>query len=142
MSSTQEGAPNADASPPGGEVEARSILVFRIGSLGDTLVSVPSFWAIRQNFPGAKVTLLCDQQVGRRYVLAADVLRGSGTVDDFMLYPVGEDPRFRDGGAWLCCFGEFAGAGSIHSFISPPARVSRRVFAAIGGFFDSLESGG
>ncbi len=78
---------NAAVPRSGLESSDHSILVFRIGSLGDTLVSLPSFWAIRENFPGAKITLLCDKQVGRKYVLAADVLRGSGTVDDFLIYP-------------------------------------------------------
>ena len=65
-----------------------NILIFRIGQLGDTLVSVPAMWAIREHFPDARTTLLCDGHVGKRYVLASDVLEGSGLVDNFILYPV------------------------------------------------------
>lgn len=79
----------ADTAQAGRAGPPPSILVFRIGSLGDTLVSIPSFWALRQNFPGAKITLLCNQQVGKRYVLSADVLKGSGLIDDFLVYPGG-----------------------------------------------------
>lgn len=65
-----------------------SVLVYRIGSLGDTLVAVPALRAVRAHFPGARVTLLCDRQVGRSYVLASDLLHGSGLVDEFVYYPV------------------------------------------------------
>jgi ADP-heptose:LPS heptosyltransferase len=65
-----------------------SVLIFHIGSLGDTLVSLPALWAVREHFPGARLTLLCDHHPRRRYVLAPDLLRGCGAVDDFMLYPV------------------------------------------------------
>ncbi len=73
-------------------IEHRSILIYRIGALGDTLVSLPALWAIREHFAGAHVTMLCDYQIRQRYVLAADLLRGSGVVDDFMLYPVDNTP--------------------------------------------------
>jgi heptosyltransferase III len=71
----------------------RSVLVFRIGSLGDTLVAVPSLWAIREHFAGARLTMLCNHHPRKSYVLAPDLLRGSGIVDDFMFYPV-DDSRF------------------------------------------------
>lgn len=71
------------------------ILVYRIGALGDTLVSVPALWAIREHFANAHITMLCDYHIRARYVLAADLLRGSGIVDDFMMYPVDPTPRGR-----------------------------------------------
>lgn len=64
------------------------VLVFRIGSLGDTLVSLPAIWALRQNWPSARFTLLCDAHVGKSYVLASDLLAGSGLFDRFLKYPV------------------------------------------------------
>jgi len=72
-------------------VPAKSIIIFRIGSLGDTLVAVPSMWAIRQHFSLAKITLLCDYHPKNNYVLAADVLVGSDIVDGFLSYPVAGD---------------------------------------------------
>lgn len=66
-----------------------SILIFRIGSLGDTLMSLPAMWAVREQFPGSRITLLCDRHVGKSYVLAGDLLAGCGAIDDFITYPVG-----------------------------------------------------
>jgi ADP-heptose:LPS heptosyltransferase len=70
---------------------AQGILVFRIGSLGDTLVAVPALRAVRAAYPGSPITWLCDRQVRQGYVLGSDVLRSTGLVDDFLEYP--SDPR-------------------------------------------------
>ena len=64
------------------------VLVFRIGSLGDTLVSLPAMWRARTEFPAAEFVLMCDQHPGKQYVLASDLLRGAGIFDAFMTYPV------------------------------------------------------
>lgn len=76
----------------------KNVLVFRIGSLGDTLVAVPALWVLREHFPGAHFTLLCDRQ-STKLVLAADVLDGSGLIDDFLTYPFRGSrlTRFLDG---------------------------------------------
>jgi asparagine synthase (glutamine-hydrolysing) len=66
-----------------------NILIFRIGQLGDTVVALPSMWAIRRHFPQARLTLLCDQHHGKNFVLGTALLRGSGLFEDFMFYPVG-----------------------------------------------------
>ena len=65
------------------------VLLFHIGSLGDTLASTPAMWAIREHFPSAHITLLCDRQIGKKYVTPRDVLEGSCIVDDFAEYSVG-----------------------------------------------------
>ena len=67
---------------------AKKILIFRIGQLGDMLVSVPALWAIRDNYAEAHLTLLCDGHIDRDYVTASDVLEGSGIVDDFIPYHI------------------------------------------------------
>lgn len=64
-----------------------SVLVFRAGSIGDTLVAVPALRAVRAHFHSAHITLLCDRQIGRSYVLASDLLADSGLVDSFIEYP-------------------------------------------------------
>jgi asparagine synthase (glutamine-hydrolysing) len=66
------------------------IVVYRIGQLGDTIVALPAMWAIRENFPDAKLTLLCDQHPHTNYILASGLLRNAGIFDDFMAYPVGK----------------------------------------------------
>lgn len=65
-----------------------NILIFHIGSLGDTLVSVPALGVIRRHFRDAKLTLLSDNQVGENYVKPQDILDGSGLVDEYLSYSV------------------------------------------------------
>lgn len=64
------------------------ILIFRTGSLGDTLASVPAMSALREHYRSSRLDLLCDRQAGKSYVQARDVLEGSQLVDDFLFYPV------------------------------------------------------
>ncbi len=78
-----------------GKAAMKSVLLFRIGSIGDTLMAVPAMWAVREHFAGAIVTLLCDFHPKKRYVLASDLLRGSGLYDDVLLYPVDNSPAGR-----------------------------------------------
>jgi len=65
------------------------ILVFHIGSLGDALVAVPALWALRENFPDARLTMLTDTHPGRALVQTNDILDGSGLIDGYIIYPVG-----------------------------------------------------
>jgi ADP-heptose:LPS heptosyltransferase len=36
----------------------KKILVYRTGSIGDAVIALPAFWAIRKNFPNAEIILL------------------------------------------------------------------------------------
>jgi ADP-heptose:LPS heptosyltransferase len=45
-------------------------------------------WALKENFPDAHLTLLCDQHPHTNYILASDLLRDAGLFDDFLAYPV------------------------------------------------------
>jgi heptosyltransferase-3 len=65
-----------------------SILVFRIGQLGDMIVSLPSMWAVRRRWPEAKLTLLCDVHSSCKYVMASDIFRGTGLYDAIEEYDV------------------------------------------------------
>ena len=67
---------------------SKKILIFRTGQLGDTLVSVPSIWAIRKHYPDAHLTLLCDRHFGKPYVKASSILEGSGLVDNILFYSI------------------------------------------------------
>jgi ADP-heptose:LPS heptosyltransferase len=62
------------------------ILIYHIGSLGDTLVALPAFRAVRDNFPHAHITLLTDNQYGESRVQCKEILDGSGLVDEYILY--------------------------------------------------------
>lgn len=66
----------------------KKILIYRIGHLGDTLVSLPALWAIRENFPAARITLLTNvdaQNAG--YIAAQSVLPENGLIDEWLFYP-------------------------------------------------------
>ena len=68
----------------------RRLLVYHIGSLGDTLVSVPALWAVSENFPEAQITMLTNEPQVKGLVQANTILDGSGMVDDCLFYPVGK----------------------------------------------------
>ena len=61
------------------------ILIYQIGQLGDTIVSIPALRAVRHHFgPDCRITLLHD--VTQRLVTSEMVLQGTGLVDEFIPY--------------------------------------------------------
>lgn len=64
------------------------ILIFSTGSLGDTLLVVPALRALRQHYPRAELVLLSDLQAGSQFVLAQDVMMGTGLIDRTLTYVV------------------------------------------------------
>lgn len=67
----------------------RRVLVYRLGSLGDMLVAVPSLRLVRRAFPAAEVRLLTNLPVSRKAPPAAAVLEGSGLLDGYVRYAAG-----------------------------------------------------
>lgn len=66
----------------------KNILVFRIGHLGDTIVSLPAFWRVRNAFPDAKITLLSNADPQNpHYVSARAVLPETELFDEWITYP-------------------------------------------------------
>ena len=64
------------------------ILVFRIGHLGDTLLSLPALRAIRAAHRDASLVLLTNRETSRATVTAWDVLEPAGVFDDVLFFPV------------------------------------------------------
>src|SRR5215212_1488927 len=66
-----------------------TILIFRIGSLGDSLVALPAFHLIRQQYPTSRIVLLTNSPIQGmvKAVPSHQILMGSGLVDDYMAYP-------------------------------------------------------
>jgi heptosyltransferase-3 len=61
------------------------ILIYQIGQLGDTIVSIPALRAVRQHFgPHCHISLLHDAT--HRLVTSETVLEGTGLVDQFIPY--------------------------------------------------------
>jgi heptosyltransferase III len=71
----------------------RRLLIFRLGSLGDTVVALPCFRLIARRFPDAERHLLTVLPVSDKAAPIESVLGGSGLVHGVMRYPVGlRDP--------------------------------------------------
>ena len=69
----------------------KSILVFRLGSIGDTVVALPSFRFLASQYPGSKITVLSNFPVSQtgKECLASSVLEGTGFVHQYLEYPPG-----------------------------------------------------
>jgi len=73
--------------PP--ESAIRKVLVYRLGSLGDTVVALPCFHLIARVFPQAERVLLTNFPVHAKAPAAAAVLGESGLIHGYMRYTVG-----------------------------------------------------
>lgn len=67
----------------------RKVLIYRLGSLGDTVVALPCFHLIARVYPQAERVLLTNFPVHSKAPAAAAVLRNSGLIDGYMGYSVG-----------------------------------------------------
>jgi ADP-heptose:LPS heptosyltransferase len=69
---------------------ADAILIFRLGSIGDTVVALPCFHAIARRFPNSRRCLLTNSLTSVRASSAESILDGTGLVDEVLYYPVGD----------------------------------------------------
>ncbi len=68
------------------------VLIYRLGSLGDTVVALPCFHQIARAFPHAERRLLTNVPVHSKAPAAYAVLEGSGLIaggNSFLHYPIG-----------------------------------------------------
>ena len=65
------------------------VLIYRLGSLGDTIVALPAFHLIRRRFPSAQILVLTNNPVQKKAPALAAVLENSGLIDGTIDYPVG-----------------------------------------------------
>jgi heptosyltransferase III len=75
-----------DSSP---RTDVQRVLIYRLGSLGDNVVALPSYHQIARAFPNAERRLLTNIPVHAKAPAAAAVLDGSGLVHGYIDYPVG-----------------------------------------------------
>jgi heptosyltransferase III len=68
-----------------------SVLIFRIGSIGDTVVALPCFHAIARAYPRHRRMLLTNAVASARESSVESVLKGSGLIDATVYFPVGPD---------------------------------------------------
>lgn len=64
------------------------ILIYRLGSLGDTVVALPCFKLIRRTFSSAHIAILTNQPIEARAAPLAAVLGNSGLFDEVLDYPI------------------------------------------------------
>ena len=67
----------------------RRVLIFRMGSLGDTVVSLPCFHLVARAFPDAERRVLTNVPVAAKATPVLDVLGASGLVHGHIRYPQG-----------------------------------------------------
>ena len=67
----------------------KRVMIYRLGSLGDTVVALPSFHLIARVFPNAKRYLLGGLISNSRASHASAILCDSGLIHDYISYPVG-----------------------------------------------------
>jgi ADP-heptose:LPS heptosyltransferase len=69
--------------------EIRKVLIYRLGSLGDTVVALPCYHLVARVFPEAERRLLTNFPVNAKAPAAAAVLGDSGLIHGYMRYTVG-----------------------------------------------------
>ena len=67
----------------------KRVLIYRLGSLGDTLVALPAFHLVAHAFPDAERRLLTNFPVNAKAPAAAVVLEGSGLLHGYFRYAAG-----------------------------------------------------
>ncbi len=68
--------------------KAQTVLIYRIGSLGDTIVALPCLHLIARKFPQSRRVLLTNTPVHAKAPAASAVLGDSGLVHGYLSYPV------------------------------------------------------
>lgn len=66
------------------------VLIFRLGSIGDTVVALPCFHAIARTYADSRRILLTNELTSMRTSSAESILDGTGLVDEVLYYPVGD----------------------------------------------------
>lgn len=68
---------------------SKPVVIYRLGSLGDTIVALPCFHAIARAEPHARKIVLTNIPVSSKAAPLEGILGGSGLMDAAMAYPVG-----------------------------------------------------
>lgn len=62
------------------------ILIFHLGSLGDTIIFTPAFYAVKKHFPNAEIVMLTNSPVKGAGASAEQVLNKSSLIDRFIYF--------------------------------------------------------
>ena len=69
--------------------QEKNILIYRLGSLGDTVIALPCFHLVRKAYPDSKITILTNHPVSGKAAPAMDILENTGLCDRAISYPIG-----------------------------------------------------
>lgn len=64
-----------------------SLLIFRLGSVGDTVVALPAFRLIKKAYPQATISVLTNIPVNNKACALELILQNTGLVDHYIEYP-------------------------------------------------------
>ena len=67
----------------------RRVLIYRLGSLGDTVVALPALRLVEKAFPAAERWMLTNFNEGHKAAPMASLLEGTGLVHGYLEYPMG-----------------------------------------------------
>ncbi len=67
----------------------KNVLIYRLGSLGDTVMALPCFHRVRECYPDANITLLTNKPVMSKAAPLQAILGHEYFIDDILSYPVG-----------------------------------------------------
>ena len=67
----------------------KRVLIYRLGSLGDTVVALPALYLVARAFPNAERRILTNVPVHAKAPAAAAVLDGTGLIHGYFKYSVG-----------------------------------------------------
>ena len=65
------------------------ILIYRLGSLGDTVLVLPALRAIRNKYPESSITLLTNLPISEKAAPIPSILESTGLIDRTIDYPLG-----------------------------------------------------
>ena len=68
--------------------EIERVLIYRLGSMGDTVVALPAFHLIARAFPAADRRLLTNVPINEKAAAAAMILDGAELIQGYFHYPV------------------------------------------------------
>lgn len=68
---------------------SKRILIYRLGSLGDSIIALPAFHAVRRAFPESLITLLTNKPTATKAAPVESILGGAGLFDEVLDYPTG-----------------------------------------------------
>lgn len=66
----------------------KTVLIYRLGSMGDTVVALPALRLVAEAFRDARRVMLTNHSVNSKAAPMAEILAGTGLVDEFVEYKV------------------------------------------------------